>query len=107
MPKAALMPKVSPLPAVQTVPGATGWTADQVPEAQRCQDVPPMQFHAPSLVQGVPASLASTEEPLPEPVVAGVLAARRVETTRVVGAADVAPWLGIVLKTPLEGVGTM
>ena len=94
-------------PAVQTVPGATGWTADQVPEAQRCQDVPPMQFHAPSLVQTVPVSLAPTEELLPEPVATGVLAAWRVETTRVVGPTEVAPWLGTVLTAPLEGVGQM
>jgi hypothetical protein len=66
-----------------------------------------MQFHAPSLVQAVPVSLAPTEEPLPELVAAGVLAARRLETTSVVGAAEVAPWLETVLKTPVEGVGMM
>ena len=98
-----MTPKVSLSPAVHTVPGATGWTADQVPEAQRCQDVPPMQFHTPSLVHAVPARLAPAEELLPEPVAAGVLVATRVETTRVVGA----PRLGTVLKSLLEGVGKM
>ena len=102
-----MTPKVSLSPAVQTVPGATSWTADQVPEAQRCQDVPPMQFHAPSSVQAVPVGLAPTDELLSEPMALAVLAAWRVETIRVVGAAEVAPWLGTVLTAPLEGVGQM
>jgi hypothetical protein len=45
---------VSDSPAWHEVPGATAWTADQAPLAQRWKEVPSMQFHAPSLVQAVP-----------------------------------------------------
>jgi len=34
------------------VPPATCWTTLHDPEAQRWNEVPPMQFHIPSLVQG-------------------------------------------------------
>ncbi|KAK8108126.1 uncharacterized protein PG998_010139 [Apiospora kogelbergensis] len=49
-----------------------GMTADQSPEAQRCQDCPPVkQFHSPSGVQG-PDKAAPPPLPLPgEPVLEG------------------------------------
>lgn len=56
-------------PAVQVVPPATGWTADQTPLAHCWKEVPPMQFHIPSVVQAVPAAMA---DPVPVvPVLAG------------------------------------
>lgn len=49
---------------MQLVPAAMGISADHAPDAQRWNEDPPMQFHAPSSVQGVPAANA---EPPPEP----------------------------------------
>lgn len=56
-------------PAVQVVPAATCMIADQAPLAHCWKEVPPMQFHSPSVVQGLPAVWAPTA-PL-VPVLAG------------------------------------
>lgn len=59
-------------PAVQEVPAASCMTTDQVPLAHCWYEVPPMQFHSPSVVQAVPAAMA---EPAPVVPVLPVLAA--------------------------------
>jgi hypothetical protein len=51
-------------PAVQVVPAASCWTTDHVPLAHCWNEVPPIQFHCPSVVQAEPAVIAE-----PEPVV--------------------------------------
>lgn len=58
---------VSDTPGTQDVPAAISMTADQAPEAHRWKAVPPMQFHAPSSLQGVPAAYVPLAEPEPEP----------------------------------------
>ena len=55
---------------MQVVPAATCWTTDQAPLAHCWKDVPPMQFHMPSVVQAVPAAIAVPEPEVP--VLAGV-----------------------------------
>jgi hypothetical protein len=50
------MPSVSLTPDVHVVPAAIDCTADHMPDAQRWNELPPMQFHAPSSVQAVPVA---------------------------------------------------
>lgn len=69
-------------PAVQVVPAATGMIADQVPLAHCWKEVPPMQFHSPSLVQGLPAVWAPTVPVVP------VLAGGAAEATDEAAGAD-------------------
>jgi hypothetical protein len=101
---------VSATPGLQLVPAAMGIVALQAPLAQRWKAVPPMQFQAPSSVQGVPAAkVPAAEEPVPVPVpveeAADVVAepapesADLVAVVSVVGAAAVAE-LPTVTKTP-------
>ena len=59
---------VSLTPAVQLVPAASAICTDQTPLAQRWNDVPPMQFHWPSVEHAVPAAKA-VPSPLLPPVV--------------------------------------
>ena len=74
------------------VPGATAMTTDQVPEAHRWKDVPPLwQFQYPSGLQAVPGVMA----PVTPPVATGgaVDVVLRVVDLRVVDT-------GTVTKTP-------
>jgi len=61
-------------PAVQLVPAASCCTTDQVPLAHCWKEVPPIQFHIPSVVQAVPAAMAEPDPLVPVlvPVLAGV-----------------------------------
>jgi hypothetical protein len=71
-------------PDLQVVPADTAMTVDQAPLAHCWNDVPPIQFHIPSVVQAVPAVKAPAVEVVP--VLAGVDAeATGVEAT---GATD-------------------
>ncbi len=55
---------------MHVVPADTSITADHCPLAHRWKDVPPMQFHSPSVVQAVPTAIAV---PVPVvPVLAGL-----------------------------------
>ena len=47
----AVILRVALSPAVQTVPWAIGCTADQAPLAHCWKELPPIQFHSPSVVQ--------------------------------------------------------
>lgn len=60
----AVMLMFSVSPAEQVVPAASCWTTDHVPLAHCWKEVPPMQFHSPSVVQAEPAVIA-----VPDPVV--------------------------------------
>lgn len=60
----AVMLMAEDSPAEQEVPAASCWTTDQVPLPHCWNDVPPMQFHIPSVVQALPAACT-----VPEPVV--------------------------------------
>lgn len=75
------------MPGVHFVPAATGIATDQVPEAQRWNDVPSRQLYAPSLVQ------APVWEPAPPPEVGGAGAEVGVD--------------GEVSLPPAEGVGEL
>jgi len=61
-------------PEVQLVPAASSCTTDQVPLAHCWKEVPPTQFHSPSVVQAVPAAMAEPDPLVPVlvPVLAGV-----------------------------------
>lgn len=63
----ALMSMDADCPAVQVVPAATCMIADQAPLAHCWKEVPPMQFHSPSVVQGLPAVWAPTAPVVPVP----------------------------------------
>ena len=58
----ALISMPADCPVVQVVPAASCCTVDQVPLAHCWNDVPPIQFHSPSVEQG-------PLRPDPEPVV--------------------------------------
>jgi len=75
----ALMLMDADCPAVQVVPAATCMIADQVPLAHCWNEVPPMQFHSPSVVQGLPAVCAPTAPVVP--VLAGGAAEATDEAT--------------------------
>lgn len=55
---AVIIFRLAATPASQAVPAARLWTADHVPEAQRWNEDPLMQFHSPSFVHAEPAVVA-------------------------------------------------
>jgi hypothetical protein len=57
-----LAKRVSLWPGVQVVPPGIAITADHSPEAQRWKDVPPRQFHIPSVLQAPVKAVAVEPE---------------------------------------------
>ena len=89
-------------PGAQLVPPAMGMVADHEPLAQRWKDVPPMQFHAPSLVQG--PVMAPAEEPVvvPEELGGALPVPAGVEGEAAAGAEEAALGTDMGVATTLE-----
>lgn len=79
------------VPTVQAVPAANSPASDQTPEAHCWNEVPSIQFHAPSLVQVVPGVYVvfEEEEEMFEAVGRGAVAVVMVEGRVAVGMLEV------------------
>jgi hypothetical protein len=97
-------------PGVHEVPSASGITTDQVPLAHCWNELPPTQFHIPSVVQEVPAATEPSADPVPlggaaatvleaaAGLAAGVVAGRL--SADGLGVDEAAAEVGTVAKTP-------